>query len=526
MKTRNLLLTGLFGLGMMTACSNEEAIGNQPEIESGNAQLQIQLTVANNTTPSTRADVGLNAGTADEYKVNHITVVLADESDIAKHVYKKQRVKAATGVDNTNQEVNVASEVFNVEAGTYKVYVLANYDDSYMTPIIANSTDMKSTIFTVAEYNGANCPLASTGTDKGFLMTDTEAPTTTTTITANASDKEFNSDGSETAGGKEKVNKVTATIERSVAKVTFNQTQKNFTVEDVNGTEIADAVIESVDLLNLNSQMFLNKKAVAYANGMNLGYDDLYYAQDPNYTTAWNTAWSTSGNPFYSSTANNFQSIDNAPKFYCLENTMEAGQQLHGLTTGAIYKVKYTPVEAQYTELAYNANATGLSKTFTEIVDANDEATDKDATISATMFDRESTATSFYVYDELIFANENAAKMYRAIIANSGKTATEIIAAYQSSVTEEIAEYTDGYCYYTVWIRHNTHSSAGYMEQGKYGVIRNHWYTLTASGIKKLGNSKPTYETPEEPDDKSDVYLQVLVTINPWRLISQSMELE
>ncbi len=533
MKTRNLLVMGLLGLGLMTACSNEDEM-NENEPAKGNAQMQIQLTIANNAnSSSTRAETTTptELGTENEYAISTITVVLADANNIAKHVYKNISVKtAADGATGSNIKT-VASQPFAVEAGNYKVYVLANYEDGYMTPVIANSTDMATTVFTVSSYTGTSCPLA---TAKKFLMTNTTEPVTST-ISSTSTTQEIESNGSETQNGKT-VNLVNVTLERSVAKVTFkNQSTTAFDVKDANNVKIATATIGGVDLINLNSQMYLIRKDVTYTslNVTGIGYTDLYYAQDPNYTTGWDDAWATSGNPFYNATGNPASFNKDNTVFYCLENTMGATQQQNGLTTGVVYKVKYEPEANKYTKLSTTTTAGDLySQKFKAVVEANnaaEESGSKDETILETMFDKIESSPSFFVYSELIFASEYAAKMYKAISLNSTSDAAAIITAYQgykASTQEDITFYEDGYCYYTAWIRHNTATGAGVMEAGKYGVIRNHWYDIQVANIKKLGYDQPTYEDPTNPDDKSDVFLQIKVTINPWRYISQQVDLE
>lgn len=529
MKKKKFLFAGFICLAMLSACSNEDALTGDNETASlqGNAQMQIQLAVANNTSQvGKRGNVPTDAGDAGEYNVTDVTVVLADANDIAKQVYKKVAVKvAANGTDNTKK---VASQVFNVEAGEYKVYVLANYDDAYMNPIIANATDMKNTVFTVTDYAGTACPLAATN---AFLMTNTEAPATFT-ITANGNGTEKNSDGSVTEGGNQKVNIVNATLERSVAKVTFKDQQTEaYTVKDANEKKIASATVVGVDLINLNSQMYLNKRAITYESlGItNTGHDDLYYAEDPNYNTDWNTSWINSGNPFHHVKAadNDFKTPAGA-KFYCLENTMEATKQKNGLTTGVLYKVKYEPEADSYTKLVNDANVTGYSAKFKAVIEANEGSGDKDETITADMFDvPENSDGTFYVYSELMFATPNGARMYKAIASNPTAETADIITAYKTDTElTGITTYAAGICYYTAWIRHNTHTDAGYLEAGKYGVVRNHWYNINVGSIKKLGYEKPTYTDPTNPDDKSDVFLQVLVTINPWKYISQNVDLE
>lgn len=91
MKTKQLFFCSLTGLALLTtSCSsNDEALnGGNGASNDGNTYAQIAISVANSAT--TRAD-GNNTGdevfgTDDEYTVNDLTVVLANENDIAMQV--------------------------------------------------------------------------------------------------------------------------------------------------------------------------------------------------------------------------------------------------------------------------------------------------------------------------------------------------------------------------------------------------------------------------------------------------------
>ena len=88
-----------------------------------------------------------------------------------------------------------------------------------------------------------------------------------------------------------------------------------------------------------------------------------------------------------------------------------------------------------------------------------------------------------------------------------------------------IYAYTDGICYYTVWIRHNPTTEVA-MQQDKYGVVRNHWYNLEINSISKVGSNKPQYDgDPEDPDDAEEVSIQVKTKIKQWVVVQQSVDL-
>ena len=59
------------------------------------------------------------------------------------------------------------------------------------------------------------------------------------------------------------------------------------------------------------------------------------------------------------------------------------------------------------------------------------------------------------------------------------------------------------------------------MEYGKYGVVRNNYYTLTLTKVN--GNGTPWYPGggPEDPDEEEDIdkkgaYLHIEIKVAPW----------
>lgn len=60
-----------------------------------------------------------------------------------------------------------------------------------------------------------------------------------------------------------------------------------------------------------------------------------------------------------------------------------------------------------------------------------------------------------------------------------------------------------------------------HMEYGKYGVVRNNYYTLTLTKVN--GNGTPWYPGggPEDPDEEEDIdklgaYLHFEIKVAPW----------
>lgn len=519
MKTKQLFLCGMTGLALLaTSCSsNDEALnGGDGTTSEGKTYAQIAISVANSaTTRAVAGNTGDEAYGADaEYTVNDLTVVLANENDIAMQVITPT-LKTVSNIDEADKLVRV-TEPFTCTPGTYKVYVLANYRNSQnaLTPIIKGSTDMK------AEFGITN--IAKLSTTDNFFMTNVSAPEEKV-IKKDATGKEVDDAGKEMTDGKTNLNLLTVDVERAVSKVTFNNTDnQSFNIE-VGGNTIATATLEGASLINLNKKMFLVKDKTLATNKP-VTTNDWPYPKDPNYDQTSIDKDYCEAN-FEQRSAIDFSAPSKAT-FYCPENTMTANAQLNGQTTGVVYKVKYTPKDDYYTVLAAENGTDSYSQMFKKVL----ALTDKDVAITNTIFTTaegtDGTDGTFYSYNGYVFKTKAGARLYKAIAtANTGDDAAAVNAAFNTNANDDdIQTYKEGYCYYTAWIKHNPGGT--YMQQDKYGVVRNFWYELKVNNIKKLGYSKPTYKDPTDPDDKAEASIQVQVKIKKWRLVKQNVNLE
>lgn len=524
MKTKQLFFCSLTGLALLTAScsSNDEALnGGDGTTSEGKTYAQIAISVANSattrtTTPGNTGDEAY--GDDAEYTVNDLTVVLANENDIAMQVITPT-LKTATNTDDDDKLVRV-TEPFKCTPGIYKVYVLANYKNSQdaLTPIIKGSTDMK------AEFGITN--IAKLSTTDEFFMTNVSAPEGQE-IKEAATGKELNDAGKDETkeGAATNLNILTVNVERAVSKVTFDNTDNQSFDVMVGDNKIAKATLEGVSLINLNKKMYLVKEGTLAMNRP-VVTNDWPYPKDPNYNeTSIDTAYCKTN--FEQRIATDFSAPSNAT-FYCPENTMEASAQLNGQTTGVVYKVKYVPEAAYYTELADKNGTDSYSKMFEAVLKLADDVRDPDIknTIFTTAEGTDGTNGTFYSYNGYVFKTKAGARLYKAIATNPGANAATVNTAFTNNASDDdIQTYAEGYCYYTAWIKHNPTSTVT-MQQDKYGVVRNFWYELKVNSIKKLGYSKPTYKNPTDPDDKAEASIQVQVKIKKWRLVKQNVDLE
>lgn len=527
MKTKNFLLTGLVGLSALTACTNEEGLTNPSnQLNEGEtyAQIVLNLTGSKATSRATDATGDTDAGTTSEQTVKDLTVVLTDNNNYVQAIYAT--TLKTGGSDNSNR----ATDPFKIPAGQYKVYVLANYNDNTKgafneTLAVGAQMDQVLTIADASKLHVAD----------NFLMANDDLVAQTTDFTKPASDTEVDDDLTEESDNPQMVHLVEVDIERVVAKVELEQTTTSIDVKDVNKNKIASATLEGGALINLNKYMYMVREARTATNKPSGVLSTWIYPEDPNYnkklTGAGDEAdWLTAN--FSNPSATSFTDFTSTPIFYCPENTMQADAQQNGQTTGVVYKVTYTPESTAYTELAQDATST-YDQIFTAILGLGGT---KDEEINASIFTAaETDGKTFYTYNNLIFKNKKAAILYKSIAEAEGESISEKASAANTAFTSnktksgadldaiKVYEYTAGVSYYTAWVKHNPDGSN--MQQDKFGVVRNHWYVLTVNSISGLGYHKPTFEDPEDPDDKAEANIQVAATIKDWTVVKQSVDL-
>lgn len=167
---------------------------------------------------------------------------------------------------------------------------------------------------------------------------------------------------------------------------------------------------------------------------------------------------------------------------YTNENTQDKDHQSTDFITGLLLRAVYEPAKVY---------------------------TDKDCTTEYTPMTDYATGHTFWRYcptrtemreaDCLYFSNQAAAEGYRA--------------AHPSDMAE-ITEFTDGVCYYNVWLRHaNIDSDPHLPFPMEYGIVRNNIYRVGLS--KVTGPGTPT------PDLKAPDHLYLRIFVREWNLRKQ-----
>lgn len=298
-----------------------------------------------------------------------------------------------------------------------------------------------------------------------------------------------------------------------------------------------------------------------------------YWAIDPNYNTAW------AAGLFITTPINEYSNAvgTSAPQ-YCYENTFSVEYQQHNQTTRVVFKVKLTP-EPQagedddfYTigvdkKTMFTLNdvkkkfAAALMSNSTFTTWLTDNCTENPITYEH--IDLNVTAND---YNVLTLTSVTIKDQYRKTGSNGEFDDATAISTVSAQVGK-VSKYEDGYAFYQLRIKHfgddltpwNTteyqtapkeagindiypiddRRDANYL--GRYGMVRNNWYTIRLGAIAKIGSAtvpvvnrdKPDTpdpddpENPEHPDDElEEAYIKARVNILSWAKRVQNWNLK
>lgn len=208
---------------------------------------------------------------------------------------------------------------------------------------------------------------------------------------------------------------------------------------------------------------------------------------------------------------------------YCIENTMDAGYQKFGAATRLVLKGKYAPWKSDeftlgddWFRLPNGTNSKNF-KTFDALKTVYTAAKLKETNAEPMNAEEKllvSACELFYtqIKSELTndpgdFASLTASILADSNIKNGGELTRQedCIYWYQGSLN-----------YYYYEINHDNEATS-HMEYGKYGVVRNNFYTLTLTKVN--GNGTPWYpgDEPDDEDiDKLGAYLHFEIEVAPW----------
>lgn len=180
---------------------------------------------------------------------------------------------------------------------------------------------------------------------------------------------------------------------------------------------------------------------------------------------------------------------------YCLENTMHADAQYQTYTTGIVLSAKCDIDDSDFYTAPKDGDEYRKNKTFYRTADGR-------------LYP--SLEAIVYAYDP----------NYQKVSENPN---------YQLELSSKNVKYEtfkEGVCYYPVWLRHADNQDEKNMGVMEFGIVRNNVYKLKVTKIKGLGLSKDDgIEDSKDPDEDPKVYLDASVTIMPWIVRENNVEL-
>lgn len=280
-------------------------------------------------------------------------------------------------------------------------------------------------------------------------------------------------------------------------------------------------------------------------------YYRIYWAEDCNYISAEPTTDFTTYSGTNAPAAWNGLSTSTFQyACYCLENTMNYGQQIQNRTTGVLIKTSYLTKfqgETQATPKSFFICGTSSTKYPEAAIGGGSTNGGTDAFVNYVMTEADKLITdpsNKFGSTGLSLKTGLASGTYTDITNVFTFTATDAKLTTQQNavkavVGSRISYYKDGKnYYYSSLIRHfQDGESVGIPTSGiasandytlkhlgRYGVVRNNWYEININSISGPGD--PVIPEPsEDPDDTAEGYINCTINILSWAKRSQNVDL-
>ena len=568
----------LFGMAVMATalvgCSSNDNLNPNANDNAGKAgeayaSFKINLpTVSGTRAVDPNTGTEFDGGTAAEYEVKNGTIIIFDNS--GKFVESAELGTMNPWTDVKKDGVTTAA-IATVKlnkvsvGGNYQALVLLNND--------VDATTKKVTL-----------PTATTDTyenwskDISKVNADNYAKTTDGIFMANA--PMYNGETTEpttlvkikkVCASPEEAQATAATVvyvERGLAKVTMN----DFTTSgySINGGTYDGATVkiekwqldvtnkytfpvhQIYDLSSATKGFADIWKTARFYDGTNTAFRRVYWGVDPNYD---NTDYLTLSN-----CKNAFNMIKNkdvkgdagsANPQYCLENTFNLDNMMQGQTTRVVFKAVFTPKDFTSTEKTFYkiGNNTAiwskenlekqiktLALTAMGITDATEQ---KKYSVDLSEGSNISGVAGQHLIQKanITYSGTPADSKVDDNVVNEVNAKLGLSEADPTKHKEKvgISTYLNGEAYYIARIKHfnaltpwnpgEAYGSKNNEYLGRYGVLRNNWYSLFVNKVSGLGYPEVPEVKPNVPDDENDKYINVEVKILDWAKRSQSIDL-
>lgn len=487
-----------------------------------------------------------------------------------------------TDNDNITSTHSVVTQIKSITATDVYALVLLN-DNSILTAsdgkLLEGTTDL-----TGKTYNyilALTTENAMTGT--GFFMAN--APVSATPGNASAPDGKYTtlskvnlSKIKETKSEAINDPAVSVFVERGVAKVSLNSTVSGNTTDnnlpyEFNGWVLDNTTKSSYIVRNMGTGAgtylkYSSEKFSTTLNSRFVGDTKLGETSKQPVVNLYRTYWCV--DPTYDKTfdatshAANFNTADvtswltSGKYVYCHENTFDVAHMDYSNTTRALVKVTFNGGNKFYTNNGANtildtddkrndAVMSYVLGTDINIVDLKKYLSDNTTgtvTWSKTDFVLTWAPTpdkdGILKVTDIKLSATGEAKLNTGSPAFTGWNAIKD----QLNTNRVIRQYDNGASYYEVRIKHFADELAPWNDGessvapsaseaypgnkennylGRYGLVRNNWYDIDVTAIKKIGSPVvPDITTDTTPDDNIDAYISAKINVLSWAKRTQS----
>lgn len=587
MKRFNLIPLALTTL-MLGACSSEDGLnlGNGSSVAQGEkGYISFSLNLPAVKGMANRANDVFDDGDAAEYNVKDATLLLFSGANEGEATFAGAYPLTLTGGtsdgDNITTTYQITQAVTKPTGNNNKVYAMVvingkagnvltesggtwSIKGQTLTASTTKYKDLAGAAYNLSNTDVAN--IASTADGGCFLMTNAPLYTKAGGVSNPTGGSvqtltEINPNNIFTTKEEAKANPAANVyVERAVAKVTVtgntsgtqaggniaNYEIKGWTLDVTNQSfylvrNVNDADWWSLKANGVNDYRFVGAAAVAD------GLYRTYWGIDPNYSTGgtFTTQAGTTPTSLKTVGAND----------YCLENTFNLTQMKDDQTTRVIVAAALDLDGDRNADDFYvldndKSNTTltfdGITNTVKAAYLANGtvvnllkENLNGGASIGAedldVTFDQKATTGGYVTVTEITIKDASASKFKTGAIPTELQAANNDAIIADVNAAHKIAYYKGGVSYYPVMIKHfgddltpwnngEVYGSNNADFLGRYGVLRNNWYSINVTGIKSIGDPEvpKVYGT---PDDPSESWISVTINILSWAKRSQSVDL-
>ena len=492
MKKMNLLAMSLVSAAALSfsSCSSNDDLGggagNQSKVESFYMTFAVQTPTSNGTRTQQQTDK--EPATAEETKITSGTFYLVDqntkETVFTKHITASELNNAAPeSPDKGTTTTKIEVPVQNVDEGvTYTVYFLANTTDATPWTSVFAPTDDKFT-----ENNKFDAGYATANNFVMFNQNDKNSKADKYTVKFEADNKDINNAAkvSETI----MLDRVTARIDKPeteatsiTAKYPEGALEEQKTAIDAEIAKVKTVTQSNYAITNLSNKTNIMQKWDATWTALQLPEGNTHMQKSGDLGDQW--------------TLNNYGWFANAKQNYVFENTKEIPTTMYFEYKLGLDETKFTDTPDFTDGTFYRYNGV-IYRSIKAIYDA-------------------------YADQPILFGGKTKEQLLAELKPKTtveGETTKKTIGASDTELatfrkTNVIEVFVAGMTYYSQvitdrWLGTNT-------------IQRNTVYKLKVKNIYNLGADVPN----GKPDENKPMYyLDVEVSVNPWVLSTQDVNL-